>query len=199
MEIVRQAVNIAHISHPRPLAFIEDTARICYKSHDRTKPGSDQRMVDNLIKNKHLAMLEFVDVVVDFFTNRAVTHELVRHRLCSFAQESQRYVVYDSSGIKIIAPVGYDPKDPIWRIWKTSMYEAEQRYLEMMAYGATPQQARNVLPNSTATVIRMKANLREWMHVMSLRDSAAADPQMKEIAGELNKELKVGIPGIFDR
>ena len=79
------------------------------------------------------------------------------------------------------------------------MYEAEQRYLEMMAYGATPQQARNVLPNSTATVIRMKANLREWMHVMSLRDSAAADPQMKEIAGELNKELKVGIPGIFDR
>jgi len=196
MMIIKQEVNVVHVSHDKPLEFIEDTARICYKSHDRTKPGSAEKMVWKLLESGHHAMLEFVDITADFLTDRAVTHELVRHRHCSFAQESQRYVRYDGD-IKFIEPVGYDPEQPEWATWRSAMWECHQHYVQMLAYGVTPQQARRVLPNSTATNIRVKANLREWMHIFKLRTSKAADPQMQDIANNLFAQVGIMMPLLF--
>jgi thymidylate synthase (FAD) len=197
MEIIKQSAEIIHVSHPQPLNFIERVARTCYKSHDKTKPGSAERMARQLLESGHHSMLEFVDVVVEYTTDRAMSHEIVRHRPVSYAQESQRWVRY-YGGIKFIEPEGYDANLPAWKVWGKSMQQAEDAYLEMLAYGCTPQQARKVLPNSAATVIVMKTNLREWMHFFSLRTAKNADPHMQELAGTLLQAFQATIPILLD-
>jgi len=197
MEIIKQSAEIIHISNQNPLEFIERVARNCYKSKDKIKAGSAERMTRLLIDNGHHAMFEFVDMVAEITTDRAMTHEIVRHRPVSYAQESQRWVRY-SGGIKFIEPQGYESDSPAWEVWRRSMQAAEDAYLEMLAFGCTPQQARKVLPNSTATVIIMKTNLREWLHFFNLRTAPNADPHMQELAKMLKEEFKRLVPIVFD-
>ncbi len=185
MQVIEQSANVVSVSSSNVEEFIEDTARICYRSHDKRQPGSAGKLVAKLIDSEHLAMLEFVDMVVDFKTDRAVTHEIVRHRMCSFAQESQRYVRYGGD-IEFVKPVGLEPGSEGWSVWHDSVDYAASRYLEMLSYGCSPQLARRVLPNSTATTIRVKANLREWRHIFSLRLSPAADQQIADLMGKMN-------------
>jgi thymidylate synthase (FAD) len=196
MIVVDQKATIVNISEA-PLDINEDSARVCYQSHDKRQPGSEEKMAKQLIKSGHSAMLDFADLIADFTTNRAVTHELVHHRLCSFAQESQPYVKYDA-GIEFIQPVLIEKGTPEYSTWERSMEEASTAYLELLSYGCTPQSARNVLPNSTATRLRMKANLREWRHILSLRCSKAADPQMQALMKPLLHNLIILIPKMFD-
>ena len=188
------------------LKKIEQVARVCYKSEDKIGAGTAEKKVRALVKSKHEAMLEHFSFSVKFTVDRGVSHELVRHRVASFAQESTRYCNYGKSGeVVFIKPsVLYDDfEDPYgnYDTWCRAMGEAEKSYLYMLSKGATPQEARAVLPNSLKTEVVMTANLREWRHFFKLRalgTTGAPHPQMKEVALPLLEECKRLIPVIFD-
>ena len=184
---------------------LEQVARTCYKSENKIKEGSANKMVAALIRSNHEAMLEHASITIKFVVDRGISHEIVRHRMASFAQESQRYCNYskDEFGkeITFIIPEFLDYKSEGWDVWKNAMQEAEKTYFKMLELGFSPQEARAVLPNSTKTEIIMTANLREWRHFFKLRASdvtGAAHPQMKEVTIPLLAELKEMIPVIFD-
>jgi len=141
-------------------------------------------------------MIEFGDIIIKFITNRGVTHELVRHRLCSFAQESTRYVRYDGT-MEFIKPEWFSDLEAIAR-WEQAMYDAEEHYIFLLNNGWRPEQAREVLPNSLKTEIVVKANIREWRHIFTLRCSKAAHPQIRGLMLPLLKELKTKLPIVFD-
>ena len=134
---------------------------------------------------------------VKFIVNRAVTHELVRHRPCSFLQESQRYCRYsqDKFGnqITFIKPMFYEKGTVEYSLWQQAMEDTERLYLQLLET-STPQAARTVLPNSCKTEIVMYCNLVEWKHVIALRTSQAAEPSMREIMIPFASELKRRYP-----
>ena len=161
-------------------------------------------MVRALVKSKHEAMLEHFSFSVKFIVDRGVSHELVRHRVASFAQESTRYCNYGHEGeITVIEPCFWSwSKDGIkYNEWLSACEMAESYYLSLLEMGATPQEARAVLPNSLKTEVVMTANLREWRHFFSLRacgSTGKPHPQMLEVAVPLLKEVKSLIPVVFD-
>lgn len=198
------------------LQFIEKAARICYKSEDRiTEDGeSAKKMIKMLIDNHHYAMIEHSQLSVLFTVDRGVSHEAVRHRIASFAQESTRYVNYAKEkfgneiavinlegGIKLDKKMKDLPSEIIYAIlneWHEAMYDAEKHYMRMIELGATPQIARSVLPSSTKTEIVVTANYREWRNIFTLRTPLAAHPQMREVMIPLLKDVQNRIPIIFD-
>ena len=175
------------------LEKIELCGRICYKSEGKITDGSCVKFVQNLIRRGHESVLEHCSFTVKFVTSRDITHELVRHRVASFSQESQRYVSYDD--VEFIMPVGLD-KDS--NLAFNAMYDAEEYYQTMRKLGLSPQLARCVLPNMAKTEIIVTANLREWRHILKLRTSKAAHPQMRVLMIALLNELKKKIPVVFD-
>lgn len=187
------------------LQKIEAAARTCYKSEGKIQEGSAAKMVASLIKSGHEAMLEHTSVTVKFVVDRGISHELVRHRLASFAQESTRYCNYSKddfgSEITFIIPEYLEYKSEGWNIWKESMKQAEDAYFKMLDFGLSPQQARAVLPNSLKTEVVMTANLREWRHFFKLRalgTTGKPHPQMLEVAVPLLEDMKNLIPVVFD-
>ena len=194
----------------KELQHIEKIGRVCYKSEDRiTDDGeSAKKFVKMLISNGHEAMIEHSSLSIKFIVDRGVSHELVRHRIASFAQESTRYCNYskDKFGneITVILPCFFDTgmgilsNSLVYQEWKSACECAEERYFNLLKMGATPQQARTVLPNSLKTEITVTANYREWRNFFKLRTAEAAHPQMREVAIPLLKELKNLIPIIFD-
>ena len=194
----------------KELQKIEKAARVCYKSEDKiTDDGeSAKKIVSSLIKSGHEAMIEHSQLTVKFVCDRGVSHELVRHRLFSFAQESQRYCNYSkdkfNANITFIEPFfwnrddGDENKNFLYRVWADACENAEFRYFQLLSNGATPQEARTVLPNSTKTEIVVTGNYREWRAFFKLRIDNAAHPQMRELTIPLLNELKRKIPVIFD-
>jgi thymidylate synthase (FAD) len=188
------------------LRKIERVARTCYKSEDKITDGSAERMVRALIKSGHEAMLEHFSFSVKFIVDRGVSHELVRHRVASFAQESTRYCNYGKADeITVIEPfyLREEREEKPWRYhnWALVCAEAEEAYMKLIEDGATPQEARAVLPNSLKTEVVMTANLREWRHFFKLRalgTTGKPHPQMVEVALPLLEECKKRIPVIFD-
>lgn len=188
------------------LKGIERAARTCYKSEGLiTDDGnSAKKLVKKLVENGHLAMIEHgINISVKFITDRGVSHELVRHRIASFAQESTRYCNYAKdkfdNQISVIMPIFEGDSDSaIIVAWEQAMQYAELKYLEMIRFGASPQLARSVLPNSLKTEIIVTANIREWMHIFSLRTNKAAHPQIRALMIPLLEELKTRIPVLFD-
>lgn len=187
------------------LEKIEKVARTCYKSEGKIQEGSAAKMVASLIKSGHEAMLEHVSVTVKFVVDRGISHELVRHRLASFAQESTRYCNYlkDDFGSEItfIIPEYLDYKSAGWNTWKETMKACEDSYFKLLDIGLTPQEARAVLPNSLKTEVVMTANLREWRHFFKLRalgTTGKPHPQMLEVTVPLLEDFKQMIPVVFD-
>lgn len=187
------------------LQKIEAAARTCYKSEGKIQEGSAAKLVAGLIKSGHEAMLEHASVTVKFVVDRGISHELVRHRLASFAQESTRCCNYSKddfgSEITFIIPDYLEYKSEGWNIWKESMKQAEDAYFKMLDFGLSPQQARAVLPNSLKTEVVMTANLREWRHFFKLRalgTTGKPHPQMLEVAVPLLEDMKNLIPVVFD-
>lgn len=202
------------------LRHIEEVARTCYKSEDKIS-GNDissaKKLIKMLISKGHEAMLEHSTLSVKFICSRAISHEMVRHRLASFAQESQRYCNYSNdkfdSEITFIRPlwVGGNPDvrtfvegkridiatDDTIR-WYELCKEAENAYFDLLDYGLLPQEAREVLPNSTKTEVVVTANYREWRHILKLRTAPDAHPEMQRIMKPLLEELKYRIPVVFD-
>lgn len=188
------------------LKMIEKIARVCYKSESHiTEDGeSAKKLITALIRSGHEAMLEHGIISVKFTVDRGVSHEIVRHRMASFAQESTRYCNYsgDKFGneLTFIKPSFFDGPDRMgaYNRWLKSMEAAEKNYMKLMSLGAKPEEARSVLPNSLKTEIVVTANYREWRHIFALRTSHRAHPQIREVMIPLMLELRDRIPVIFD-
>lgn len=203
----------AKIDHPVDgdviLKRIESAGRVCYKSEDKITSESAAKFVRGILKSGHEAVIEHCNVTARFVCDRGVTHEIVRHRLAAYCQESTRYCNYsadkfDGGQVTFIFPCFYENwnNDPIlehrFGLWQESMGEAEKYYLALTEQGATAQEARDVLPNSVKTEIVMTCNMREWRHFFKLRCAKAAHPQMREVALMLLKEFHEKIPVLFD-
>lgn len=196
------------------LKRIEKIARVCYKSEDKITDDieSAKKLITNLIKNGHEAMIEHSSLSIKFYVDRGVSHELVRHRIASFAQESTRYCNYATKGgqinvIDLVGTINGDKTtsnlskfcvDIIYEEWLEAMKDAERHYLKILSFGVSPQVARSVLPNSTKTEIIITANYREWRNFFKLRVADTAHPAMREVTRPLLVDLKHLIPVIFD-
>ena len=206
MKIINAGFQIlSNINGMEMLKNIEYISRTCYKSEYMMTDLSAVKMVESLINRGHEAMLEHEKISVKFIVDRGVSHELVRHRVASYAQESTRYCNYskDKFGneITVIKPCFLDEDTENYRIWKSSCEAAEKAYFAMLDNDATPQEARSVLPNSLKTEICMTANLREWRHFFKLRAlgiTGKPHPQMLEVTVPLLAEFKALIPVVFD-
>lgn len=190
----------------KELQFIEKIARVCYKSEDKiTDDGeSAKKFVARLIKSGHEAMIEHSILTVKFVCDRGVSHELVRHRHCSFAQESTRYCNYSSdkfgNEIAFVEPVYFEDKAKKYGYcgWNEACTQSEDIYMLLLNHDYTPQEARAVLNNSLKTEIVVTANYREWRHIFKLRCAKDSHPQMRELMVPLKEELSTLIPIVFD-
>lgn len=184
--------------------LIEQAGRTCYKSESAITPESAAAFVQKIVKNHHEAMLEHASMTVKFIVDRGVSHELVRHRLASFAQESTRYCNYSKDKfdgeVTFIQPLFFEAGSVEYMVWKKMCQEAENTYLAMLQMNRTPQEARSVLPNSLKTEVIMTANMREWRHFFRLRaagETGAPHPQMAEVAVPLLREVQAYLPELF--
>lgn len=184
------------------LKHIELCGRVCYKSEEKMTDTSCRQFVENIIQRGHEAVLEHFDITLKFICDRGVSHEIVRHRLASYCQESTRYCNYSKNGfenqITVIKPCFFPDGGFEYAIWKRSCEVAESNYFALLGAGRSPQEARSVLPTSLKTEVVMTANLREWRHFLKLRCDAAAHPQMREVALMLLTQLQSEIPVVFD-
>ncbi len=203
MRIIKPSIEILDEINPEEiLKKLEMCGRICYKSEKNITPESANKFISGIIRRGHESVIEHVNLSVKFIVDRGVSHEIVRHRIASYSQESTRYCNYAkgdfNSEITVIEPLFFDENGPLYEAWKNSCQEAEDSYFELLNLGATAEQARSVLPNSLKTELVMTANLREWRHFLKLRTSKAAHPQIKEVANMLLEELTFKLPAIFD-
>ena len=205
MKVINPSFEILTPITGNELKLIEAAGRTCYKSENNITDESSKKFVAGLIKRGHEAMLEHSFLSIRFICDRGVSHELVRHRLASFAQESTRYCNYNKdkfgNELTFIKPLFFDPNTYDYRMWENAMEQAEYRYMQLIQNGRTPQEARSVLPNSVKTEVVMSTNYREWRHFFKLRAARAtgpAHPQMEELTRPLLEELKKLIPVVFD-
>ncbi len=203
MRIIKPSHEIlSHIDGEQILKHIELCGRVCYKSEDRITEDSAKNFVASIIKRGHESVLEHVSITVRFICDRGVSHEIVRHRIASYSQESTRYCNYCAEkrdeGIVFIEPCFFEDGSRNMAWWNQAMFNAEDAYNALISLGATPQEARSVLPNSIKTELICTMNLREWRHFFKLRTAKAAHPQMREITIPLLAELKEKVPAIFD-
>lgn len=196
MKLIKPSFEILNISGD--LTTIEQAARTCYKSESKITEGSAEKLVANLLTRGHEAMLEFVDISVKIITDRGVSHEIVRHRVASYAQESTRFINY-KEGVTFIEPLSIENSPTRVQFgFRQALYDIEQKYIFLIENGLKPQDARAVLPNALKTEIVMKANLREWRHFFQLRCDKAAHPEMRRITVPMLEEFRKRIPIIFD-
>lgn len=206
MRIVPVSYEIVSFNPEEDMKCIERAARLCYKSEEKIREGSDEKIIKFLIDKGHEAMLEHSRLSVIFTVDRGVSHELVRHRLASFAQESTRYCNYsqDKFGneITVIKPWFFvesgDNSSRAFNDWSRAMVECENRYFDMLAAGCKPQEARSVLPNSLKTEIMVTANYREWRTIFKLRTAPDAHPEIRGVMLALLEYVKVRVPVVFD-
>lgn len=218
MKIIKPYYEIlSRIDGKELLKSIERAGRTCYKSEDKITDESAEKFIRMLIERGHESVLEHEKISVLFVCDRGVSHEIVRHRLASFSQESTRYCNYSKekfeSQITFIQPLwisdaqielvqkintsNYAHVENATLTWYSTLLECEQAYNELCKLGWQPQQARAVLPNSLKTEIVVTANIREWRTILKQRTAKAAHPQMRELMCPLLDDLKSLIPVVF--
>lgn len=196
------------------LRKIERAFRKCYKSEGKMGDSYDPGFIRKKIDMKHESPVEHCSISISLICDRGITHEVVRHRIGSYSQESTRYCNYSDeekfgADMMFVYPGFWDPESPIFRsdfrnsqectlIWLDHMRDSERRYKMLIDFGALPQEARSVLPNSLKTDITITYNLREWRHFFSLRTDRPAHPQMRECAIPILYHFKSQLPVIFD-
>jgi len=206
VKIIEQSFEIiTKIDGIAIIKAIEFVARTCYKTKELiTENGeSAKRLCKILVDRGHTAMLEFGGMIhVLIISNRGLSHELVRHRLCSFGQESTRYCDYTknkhANEITVIRPLDLDENLHEYYTWKTAMEYSERTYMRLRGRGISPQIARGVLPIDVKTEINISTNPTEWRHIFKLRTSGFAHPQIRAIMRGILDEFKRKIPVIFD-
>ncbi len=203
MIIVKPAARIiTPLNGEEILKHIETVGRICYKSEDRITEDSAEKFVAGIINRGHEAVIEHFNITVKFITDRGISHEIVRHRIASYAQESTRYCNYskDKFGneISVVKPVDLEEDSAAFAIWKEQMCSAEQAYFKLLDAGCKAQVARCVLPTCTKTEIMVTMNLREWRHFLKLRGAGSAHPDIRILAADLLRQFQEKIPVVFD-
>jgi len=186
------------IDYGKMIKNIERYGRTCYKSEEKITADSAEKFIRGIIKSGHESVIEHEKVTVRIICDRGVTHEIVRHRLASYSQESTRYCDYNKKGVLVIYPIFFANSLEKYAIWEKAMLAAEQAYNDLIKLGASPQEARTVLPNSLKTEIVVTYNLREWRHFFRLRTSKKAHPQMREISVPLCRKFKEVMPVFFE-
>ncbi len=199
MKIIKPSVELLWITPDSELQ-IEAAGRTCYKSEDKITADSAFKFVEQMRKRGHHAMIEHAVASFRIVTDRGITHEIVRHRLASYAQESTRYCNYtgDKFGkeCSFIEPPGLNSEQ--LGFWKSGCRAAEDSYFLLLEAGCSPQIARAVLPNCLKTEIVMMAHLREWRHFIKLRGARAAHPQIRPVARDILWHLMQHAPSIFN-
>jgi thymidylate synthase (FAD) len=186
------------------LRIIEWFARISHRSEEAMTDNSYDRFLQFVVMDKgDWSVVEHGVVRVDFYVDRGITHEIVRHRLFSFTQESTRFCNYgkkDGQITVIVPPLDLNnPKENTGLMdWKVAVSKCEEEYLEMLARGISPQIARSVLPNSLASRIGITGNLRNWRHFLLMRTTLESHPQMRQVTIPLLQEFKSKIPILYD-
>lgn len=204
MKLIEAYHEILTPINGKELKELEQIARVCYKSENLiTEDGkSAENLISNLIKRGHEAMLEHKSLSVKFVCDRAISHELVRHRVASFAQESQRYCNYSkdkfNAEITFIQPWWLHEGDKGYSDFVKACQSAEDAYFDLLNEGWYAENARGVLPNAVKTEIVVTANYREWRHILNLRCDVAAHVDMRHLMTALCQELQQKIPIIFD-
>lgn len=203
MKIIEPSFEILDkVNGMEVLQKIELCGRVCYKSESRITEDSAIKFVRNILNSGHESVLEHEKITVRIVCDRGVSHEIVRHRIASYSQESTRYCNYSKDGfgneLTFIRPLFWKDNRQQMTNWERSMADMEHDYIQAIQAGATPQEARSVLPNSLKTEIIVTMNLREWRHFFKLRTSSKAHPQMREISIPLLAAFKTLIPVVFD-
>jgi thymidylate synthase (FAD) len=230
MKLIGESVDLFLLGEPLDTnseakigQFLESCGRVCYKSEDKITEDSYKKFLKTIIKSGHESILEHISISAKIVTNRGITHELVRHRLGNFSQESTRYCNYSGNRfgneLSFVIPVWvsdeevskhfpeeqYDSgylNNPIY-VWVNQMQSCEDEYLRLLQLGWTPEKAREILPNSLATTIMTTFNVRQWRHVIEQRLSPKCHPQMRyvmiKIAEKFNEYLPLFFSDVFSR
>lgn len=212
MYLIKQSYEI--LDYPSSLRLLEAAGRVCYKSEARITRTSARPFIEGIIRSGHESVIEHEKVTVRLITNRGTSHQVVRHRLASYSQESQRYCDYEKLGIVFIIPVqckhllegGADSMNnlylcnhPAEHEWYLAMLLAEKKYYNLRAEGWAPEEARDVLPNATKTELVLTANLREWRHIFRERAlNKRAQAQVRDLMISVMLDLNGKLPGIFN-
>lgn len=199
MKIEKAKVLVPSFDGELLLKKLERYGRVCYKSEDSFSRTGTSGMLKTLIEKNHESVLEHEKLTMIFIIDRGVSHELVRHRIASYSQESTRYCNYskDKFGkeITVIEPIFFDTEKR--RIWEYTNKMIEKNYFHLLELGATPQEARSILPNSLKTEIAVTMNMRSLRNFLDLRSSKSAHPQIKEVAIPLLLYLKEKLNPLF--
>ena len=213
MKIVKQSVEIlTDLSDKQNiLRFLELCGRTAYKSEAKITADSAKPFLKGLISKGHESVIEHFNITVKFICDRGVTHELVRHRIASYTQESTRYCNYAGKDISVIEPP-FSPQREDCSVpglvptpvqtsrfyWNKAIEACEVAYNELIENGESPQIARSVLPNSLKTEIISTMNVRQWRHVLELRTDKSAHPQIRELMNDLLDLLQLDLPVLFE-
>ena len=209
MNITKPRIEIIDMKdYDQMIRKIEKIGRVCYKSEGNITDESAERFIRNILKRGHESVIEHESVTVRMICDRGITHEIVRHRIASYSQESTRYCNYSGdkfgneiSVIDIASGFEYNLDDETdlrkYEAWMRAMENAEKSYFELIELGATPQEARSVLPNSLKTEIVVTMNLRSWRNFFRLRCDSHAHPQMREVANIALTLFKEKLPVFF--
>lgn len=203
MKIIRPDYEIvAPFDADELLRKIERAGRVCYKSEDKISGESAEKFAAALIRRGHEAVLEHAGFAVKFIVDRGVSHEIVRHRIAAYCQESTRYCNYSKEKfgreITVIKPFYFEEGSDVYKAWYAACKGAEDAYFLLLEAAYPPQEARCVLPTSLKTELVMTANVREWRHFLRLRTAPDAHPQMREVAIPLLRELQSVCPVLFE-
>lgn len=204
MKIINQSVEIIDsLDSDRILSKLEKCGRVCYKSENNIKDGSKEKFLRNIIRSGHESVLEHETISIKAITNRSVSHQLVRHRIASYSQESQRYCNYSkdkfNDEITVIKHAKFRKGiDVAFDIWRIACEDSEYQYFKLLGMGVSPEDAREVLPNSVKTEIIMTMNIRSWRNFFKTRLDIAAQLQIRQLANLILNEFKENIDVLFD-
>jgi len=219
MKLIKPSTQIlSDINGKTIIQSIERAGRTCYKSEELITDESAEKFIAKLIQLGHESVLEHQSISVLFVCDRGISHELVRHRIASFSQESTRYCNYAKEKfgneltfiqpfwlsdeqldlVKILNEHNYMKIDRVTKLWYHSMSNSEQVYLDLLKEGWVAQEARSVLPNALKTEIVITANLREWRTIFKQRAQKVAHPQMRELMCPLLRQFQKLVPIVFD-
>ena len=200
MRIVKPYVIVEKFDGVQVMKRIERACRTCYRSEGKITEDSYKNLIKNCLNRGHESVLEHEKVTVRIYNDIGSYKDLTRHRFASFSVESTRYCSYDKdkygNEISFMDPV-YIEDEKVYEVWKKTMQDIENSYLEMKKLGATTDMCRNILPHSTAAEYTMTANIREWKHIFELRANNHVHPAIRQVMIPLLKYFKEQMPDIF--
>ena len=203
MKIIEPSFEFMHaVSGKQILESIERAGRVCYKSEDKITSDSSKEFIKKILQSGHESVIEHEKITVKIICDRGVSHEIVRHRIASYSQESTRYCNYSKNKfgneLTLIRPFFWNNDPEKYTIWQETMQTVENNYNKLISMGAQPEEVRSILPNSLKTEIVVTMNLREWRHFYKLRTANKAHPQMREITIPMLRQFKEEVLIIFD-